>query len=84
VRSQQRPAPGASAGDLRAFDQLAQQQIAVQLLQTAMILMVCVASFAGSGGQSLLVGEAATVSGSMQVAPWPMGAGSLAAGRARR
>jgi hypothetical protein len=46
--------------------------------------MVWVASFAGSGGQPLLVGEAATVSGLMQVALWPMGAGFLAAGWARR
>jgi hypothetical protein len=49
-----------------------------------MILMVCVASFTGSGGQPLLVGEAATVSGSMHVALWPMIAGYLAAGRTRR
>jgi hypothetical protein len=56
VRSQQCPTPWASAGDRRAFDQLAQQQIALQLLQTALILMVWVASFAGSGGQPLRVG----------------------------
>jgi hypothetical protein len=49
-----------------------------------MILMVWVASFTGSGGQPLPVGEAATVSGSMQVGLWPMGTGSLAAGRTRR
>jgi hypothetical protein len=49
-----------------------------------MILMVCVASFTGSGGQPLLVGDAATVWGSMPVALWPMVAGYLAAGRTRR
>jgi hypothetical protein len=52
VRSQQRPAPWASAGDLRAFDQLSSRS-RWQLVQTAMILMVCVASFAGSGGRCL-------------------------------
>jgi hypothetical protein len=46
--------------------------------------MVCVASFTGSGGQPLLVGEAATVSGSMHVALWPMGAGYLPGDRTRR
>jgi hypothetical protein len=48
-----------------------------------MILMVCLASFAGSGSQPLLEHEGVTVPGSMH-AMWPMIAGSLAGGRTRR
>jgi hypothetical protein len=84
VRSQQCPASWASAGDLRAFDQLAQQQIALAVVTDGHDPHGVLASFTGSGGQPLLVGDAATVWGSMPVALWPMIAGYLAAGRTRR
>jgi hypothetical protein len=49
-----------------------------------MILMVELPPFAGSGSQPLLEHEGATVSALMHVALWPMVAGYLAVGRARR
>jgi hypothetical protein len=52
----------ASAGDLRAFDQLAQQQIALAVVPDGHGPHRWVASFADSGGQPLLVGEAAATS----------------------
>src|SRR5215213_4047408 len=84
VRSQQRPTPWASAGDLGAFDQLAQQQIALAVGTDGHdphgvgCLLHCFRRPAAA------VGEAARLSGSIHVALWPMIAGSLAGGRTRR
>jgi hypothetical protein len=52
----------ASAGDLRAFDQLAQQQIALAVVRDGHDPHGLGCLLADSGGEPLLVGEAAATS----------------------